>query len=113
MSHNLFRLEDADQFGWEGIAGYAISSKDDYAEISTSIVEVAGRHGKALDKMSTLVYFVIDGQGTYVVGDNEFQVVKSDTVIIPKNTTYDFYGKMKLFLVMTPAFDPINNAMQE
>ena len=33
---------------------------------------------------------------------------EGDVIEIPKNTEFVFAGKMKLLLIMTPAFDPKN-----
>ena len=33
-------------------------------------------------------------------------MVEGDVIEIPKNTEFVFAGKMKLLLIMTPAFDP-------
>lgn len=104
-----FSLKRARKFGWKGLKGWVFNSKTDFKNASAAYFEVTGRHGKIKTKKSDRIYFVIDGHGEFSVGKKVFRVKKNDVVIVPKNTPYDYRtlnGKLKLFLVHTPAFDP-------
>lgn len=104
-----FRLKEAFQFGWDGLKGWAYNSKDDFAGASAAYFEVEGKHGKVKSKKSDGVYYVVEGKGEFVVGGETVLVEKSEVVIVPKNTPYDYRsieGTIKLFLVHCPAFDP-------
>ncbi|HAE36994.1 TPA: hypothetical protein DCG29_04045 [Candidatus Nomurabacteria bacterium] len=104
-----FSLEKSHGFGWEGLKGFAYNSKKEFPNASTAYFEVSGSHGKTKTTLSDRIYYVIEGNGEFTVGDQKITVAKSDVVIIPKNTAYDYKtsGKvLKLFLVHTPAYDP-------
>ncbi|MCX6826427.1 MAG: cupin domain-containing protein, partial [candidate division Zixibacteria bacterium] len=65
-------------------------------------------HGKVKSTKSDRVYLVLEGKGKFMVGNEKNDVKKDDVIIIPKNTPYDYKaigGKLKLFLVHTPAYD--------
>jgi mannose-6-phosphate isomerase-like protein (cupin superfamily) len=103
-----FTLKNAKEFGWGGLKGWAYNSKDDFAHASAAIFKVTGSHGKVKSTKSDRVYLVLEGKGQFVVGDEKTDVEKDDVIIIPKNTPYDYKtvgGKLKLFLVHTPAYD--------
>jgi mannose-6-phosphate isomerase-like protein (cupin superfamily) len=100
-----FKLSNAEKFGWSGLKGYAYSSKKDFKEASAAYFEVQDRHGKVKSKLCDRIYYVIEGRGKFIIGGKETKVSKTDVVIVPKNTPYDYKGKMKLFLVHAPAFD--------
>ncbi len=101
-----FEKKDARVFGWRGLKGWAYNSKEDFPTASAAYIEVTGKHGKIKTTKSDKIYFIISGKGKFIINGKETQVKKTDVVIIPKNTPYDYSGKMKLFLVDTPAFDP-------
>ncbi|MEM5778688.1 MAG: cupin domain-containing protein [Candidatus Aenigmatarchaeota archaeon] len=103
-----FKLKDAYKFGWEGLKGLAYNSKKDFKRASAAMFEVTGRHGKVKSLVSDRVYLVLEGQGEFIINNKKVTVKKDDVIIVPKNTPYDYKavkGKLKLFLVHTPAFD--------
>jgi mannose-6-phosphate isomerase-like protein (cupin superfamily) len=97
------------EFSWEGLKGWAYNSKEDFPQASTAYFEITGRHGKTKTTTSDRVYYVLEGEGIFEIADKKSKVQKTDVVIIPKNTEYDYWTTteiLKLFLVHTPAFDP-------
>lgn len=105
-----FTLKGAKEFGREGLKGFAYNSAEDFLNASAAYLEVTGRHGKIKTTTSDRIYYVLDGNGIFTIGDENREVQKTDVVIIPKNTPYDFKAMngsvLKMFLVHTPAFDP-------
>jgi len=104
-----FTLKNSYKFSWEGLKGWAYNSKEDFENASAAYFEVSGSHGKIKTTHSDRIYFVIDGKGEFEIGGKIIPVKKSDVIIVPKNTPYDYRSKegvLKLFLVHTPAFDP-------
>ncbi|MDD5163335.1 MAG: hypothetical protein PHD95_03960 [Candidatus ainarchaeum sp.] len=101
-----FKLKNAEKFGWKGIKGKAYNSKEIFANASAAYIEVAGAHGKIKITGMDGIYLVLEGRGEFVIGNETIQAEKMDVVIVPKNTPYNYKGKMKLFLVHCPAFDP-------
>lgn len=100
-----FKLKDAKQFSWEGLKGWAFNSKEDFERASSVYIEVDGSHGKTKSKVSDRVYYVLGGEGEFIIDGKVIPVETTDVVIVPKNTPYDYKGKMQLFLVHIPAFD--------
>ncbi len=88
-----------------GIEGWAYGSKDLLPAASASLVHVDGRHGKSKSTLSDRVLYVLEGEGKFVVGDDAFPVGPEDVIVIPKNTPFEYSGKMKLFLANVPAYD--------
>ncbi len=101
-----FTNKNARKFGWKGIKGLSYTSKDDFPEMSCARVAVTGRHGKIKNVKCNRLYFVISGKGEFSIDDEIIKCKKDDVIIIPKNTPYDYRGKMNLLLVDTPAFEP-------
>ena len=104
-----YRLKNAFKFAWEGLTGWAYNSRNDFPNMSAAYFEVTGRHGKVKTTKSDRVYLVLDGQGEFMIDGKTISVEKTDVVIVPKDTAYDYKavkGTLKLFLVHCPAYDP-------
>jgi mannose-6-phosphate isomerase-like protein (cupin superfamily) len=57
---------------------------------------------------STYQWFIIEGKGTYVINDEKHSVEAGDLVVVPPNNRMHYFGKMKMLLVTTPAYDETN-----
>lgn len=104
-----YSLSEAYRFSWPGITGFAFNSKSDFERASAAVFEVNERHGRVRNLLSDRVYLVLEGAGEFVIDSNIISVSKYDVVIVPKDTEYDYRGKMKLFLVHCPAYDPTSD----
>jgi len=103
-----FTLRNSDKFDWKGVKGYVYSNKKDFKNASCALLVVSGSHGKVKTTLSDRVYYITEGYGEFLVGDEIFKVKKSDAIIVPKNTIYDFWATkntLKLFMVTLPAYD--------
>jgi len=104
-----YTLKEAYPFNWEGLEGWAYNSKDDFPNASAAYFEVTQSHGKVKTTKSDRIYLILDGEGEFIINGKIIPVKKTDVIIVPKNTPYDYKstrGVLKLFLVHTPAFDP-------
>jgi mannose-6-phosphate isomerase-like protein (cupin superfamily) len=101
------KLTLATAYPWSmpGLEGRSYGSKDISPTASASIIEVDGRHGKGKTTVSDRIFYILEGEGEFVVGDEVFPVQSTDVIVVPKNTSFDYSGKMKLFLVHVPAYD--------
>lgn len=61
-----------------------------------------------LDEVSTHMWFIIEGKGTFVIDDEKIEAGPKDVVVVPPNKRIHYFGKMKMLLCTTPAFDPKN-----
>lgn len=107
MNRFHFTLAGGEQWGWEGIAGVSLSSKQHCGAISGAVMTVTGRHGETSSAINDRIYFVLAGTGHFVVGGDEAVVGPDEMVIVPKDTCYDFWSdtEMRLFVVDSPAFE--------
>jgi mannose-6-phosphate isomerase-like protein (cupin superfamily) len=66
------------------------------------IADVDGDHGTHVNKLSDRVYFVLEGSGIVIAGDNKFEVVPLDVVSIPKGTAHSISGKLRVVIITAP-----------
>ncbi len=81
------------------IKGYEINSN-----FSGALIEINGNHGKLKCLNEDRIYFIISGKGKFIIDNEETSVSKNDLIFIPRNTAYNFNGKMKYFLICSPEF---------
>ncbi|MFA5886325.1 MAG: cupin domain-containing protein [Patescibacteria group bacterium] len=71
--------------------------------------EVAEGHLEEFyNKVSTFIYYILEGEGKFFLDGVETFVKATDLVVIPPNTKIYYLGKMKLNLITVPAWAPEN-----
>ena len=99
----IFKLNNAKKVEREGFTAFIYNLKDDFPSCNTVYVDCHKFHKKVYVKTSHRIYFVIEGNGTFLVGDKKDKVEKNDVIVIEPMTKYSYEGKMKLFEINFPA----------
>jgi hypothetical protein len=89
---------------------FAYNTKEDFEKPSVRIVGSRRQHGRIRQPFSDRVYPIPEGEGEFLFGNGEGDdeavlVGKHDVVIVPKDTACDYRGRVRLFLVHTPAYE--------
>jgi mannose-6-phosphate isomerase-like protein (cupin superfamily) len=97
----IIRASDATQkeIGSMRIMEYKINP-----DFSAAVIDIDGKHGKIKCPSEDRVYFILEGEGTFIIDGKEERVSKDDVILVPKNTPYDIAGTMRFFLLCTPEF---------
>ncbi len=82
------------------ISEYKINSN-----FSGDLIEIDGDHGSVKCLNEDRIYFIIEGEGKFIIDKEESMVSQNDLIFVPKNTPYNIIGKMKFFLVCSPEFN--------
>lgn len=84
MSHKL--TKSADIFSVEKF-GIRLDVLPHIADVGVVVAETkTGHNQEFIHKTSTFHYFILDGEGTYFLDDEEVPVVKGDLLSIPPGT---------------------------
>lgn len=92
-------------FEQKGLTGYNfnLTCKD----ISLSYEDVFKGHDTYdLNEYSSKIYYVLEGEGTFCIENEKMKVKQGEVIEVPKGANFVFVGKMKLLLIMSPAFRP-------
>lgn len=54
---------------------------------------------------STFMYLILEGNGTFVLNDEHVEAEPKDLIVIPPKTRIHYFGKMKMVLCTTPAWE--------
>ena len=80
---------------------------------SGTLITIDGTHGLMKNIKEDRIYFVIEGEGKFIVNGEETIVSKNDLIFVPKNTPYNIIGKMTYFLLCTPEFKAEDDVVLE
>ena len=78
------------------------SSNMGYSVVRTHL---NGNHPLMKNVISNRTYYIINGNASFDVENEHFDLEQGDTLTIPKNTLYKFEGKFDAILISCPAFD--------
>jgi mannose-6-phosphate isomerase-like protein (cupin superfamily) len=74
-------------------------------DLSVTWVRIAGRHRRLRTDRSTRVYYVLEGEGRFTLGDEPAAAVRTgDVVVVPRGVPYDLDGELTYLVVNGPAF---------
>jgi mannose-6-phosphate isomerase-like protein (cupin superfamily) len=105
------RLDETDGFSRKGFDGHVYVPSEAGVGFNVLSVDVHGAHPrKRMLGDTTRTYYVIEGNGTFTVGDTASEVQQGDLFVIPPNGEYEYQGQMKLLEVNV---SPDNNFQDE
>ena len=111
MEH-IKSISNTPLFRQQGLDGYGYNLE--CKEISLNTIDCFKGHDKYhTNPYSTHIYYVLDGEGKFKINNQIFNVKKDDCIEIPKNAKFVYEGKMKLLLIMSPAFRPQDGIVGE
>ena len=84
-----------------------VVTRDKAAGLSVTWVQIWGEHPGMRTDEADRVYYVIEGTGSFKVGDEPSgDVAAGDVVLIPRGIPYWFSGDMTYLVMNGPAFRP-------
>lgn len=87
-------------------SGISITLEDSYKKHDTYCTNIK----------KTCIFYVAEGEGIFIIDNEEYVVKKGDIIEIPKDTEFTYIGKMKLLFISVPAYadeDFINGKLNE
>lgn len=73
-------------------------------EVGMSYQELSGRgpkSGRYLNKVCSEIFFVVNGSGVFVVGDERYQVQEKDVVVVEPNTPFHIETDNIVYITIT------------
>lgn len=92
-----------DDFGF--IKVKQLLNQEDVPNMSLAVVKIDGINKKIINHSSDALYYVLEGNGTFNVNDEEMNLEKGDLIFIPKGSAYFDKGKMTLLSFNNPRFE--------
>ena len=92
------------------VHGVDIKIFDENVPTNNLVIEQCkvGRLEEFYDDISTHMWFITEGEVTFVLNDEKVVASPGDLVVVPPKTRIHYFGEVKMILCVTPSFDPVN-----
>lgn len=77
-------------------------------DIDFKRVSVEEGHFEEFKSTSWFIYYILKGNGIFVLNDEHVAVKEGDIVSIPPNTRIHYFGKLEFTLIVTPPWKAEN-----
>jgi mannose-6-phosphate isomerase-like protein (cupin superfamily) len=67
-----------------------------------------GHFQEFYDVESAFIYYIINGNGVFILDDEKVEAKATDLIVIPPKTRIHYFGTMEMVLIVCPAFDEKN-----
>jgi mannose-6-phosphate isomerase-like protein (cupin superfamily) len=106
----LVRLDDVPEIAESSndlVMRQLVDATSGEGNLSVTWVRLAGRHRRLRTDRSTRLYYVVEGDGWFAVGEeSEVAIHAGDVVVVPRRTAYALGGELTYLVVNGPAFAP-------
>jgi predicted house-cleaning noncanonical NTP pyrophosphatase (MazG superfamily) len=105
-SRMVFRPETAEVIEKHGVNMRIYTSKADCKNAALLYQETEiGHKEEFFHEKSDFIYYILEGSGTWIIEDNEFEVRARDAVVVPAGKRFWFRGNLKQICVTAPAWE--------
>lgn len=102
----VFRLENAEVIEKHGVRMRIYTTKADCKNAAVLYQETETGHAEEfLHERSDFIYYILEGNGIWIVEDKEFEVRAGDVVVVPAGKRFWFRGCLKQICVTSPAWE--------
>lgn len=106
MSH-VFHLPENPSFEKVGIRGKIFDTRSVSEEVEFTVVETEAGHQTRIREQACLFsYFILEGAGSFEIGDVTENCSAGDLVIVPRGVAFQYAGRMRMLLVSAPWWFP-------
>lgn len=102
----VFRPEGSKVIEKHGVCMMIYNTKEDSPNAAVLYQETKTGHAEEfLHYKSDFLYYILEGSGTWVVENREFEVRKGDVVVVPAGNRFWFRGNLKQVCITAPAWE--------
>jgi mannose-6-phosphate isomerase-like protein (cupin superfamily) len=102
----VYRKKGAVRIEKHGVDMWIYDTKAECTQVAVVYQETQSGHAEEFfHEKSAFIYYILDGSGTWVVEDEEFEAETGDVVIVPPGKRFYFKGKLKQLCITAPAWE--------
>lgn len=107
MKKYKYTSAEADKFSKHGIDLIVYGQTEPSANVCHVSVK-KGHFQEFYDKKSAFTYYIVKGEGTFMLDNEPIKVKATDLMVIPPNTKIHYFGTMEMVLTVSPAWKEEN-----
>lgn len=105
-SRTVFKPENAEVIDKRGVRMRIYTTKSDCSNAAILYQETETGHAEEfVHEISNFIYYIIEGRGTWIIEDKEYEVQAGDVVVVPAGKRFWFKGNLKQICVTAPAWE--------
>lgn len=102
----IFKKEAAIQFEKQGVTMRVYNSKEQCENAAIVYQETSVGHSEEFyHTKSHFIFYIIEGEGTWYIEDEPYNVASGDVVIIPPGKRFYYKGTLKQVCITSPAWE--------
>lgn len=102
----VFRPENSVVIEKHGVSMMIYTTKKDSSNAAVLYQEtVKGHMEEFVHEKSDFMYYILEGRGTWIVEDREYEVQAKDVVVVPAGKRFWFKGNLKQLCITSPAWE--------
>lgn len=102
----LFKPENSKVIEKYGVKMRIYSTKSDCKAAAVLYQETETGHAEEfMHEKSNFIYYIIEGNGTWIIEDKEHEVKTGDVIIVPAGKRFWFKGKLRQVCITAPAWE--------
>ena len=101
----MYVIHEPSELSFEraGVKGKVFPTQERFAGAEFVLVATeTGHETQISEKESTLIYYVIEGSGQFLIEGDIDEVTAGDMVIVPLEKVFTYKGKLKMLRVSVP-----------
>jgi len=102
----IYRRSDATSFVKHGVRMWVYTGRQDCPRAAIVYQETDRGHAEEFyhDK-SAFIFYIIEGQGVWIIENEEYPVEATDVVIVPPGKRFYYRGTLKQVCITAPAWE--------
>jgi predicted house-cleaning noncanonical NTP pyrophosphatase (MazG superfamily) len=102
----VFKPELSEVIEKHGVRMRIYTTKSDCRNAAVLYQETETGHAEEfVHKTSNFIYYILEGSGTWIIEDREYEVQVGDVVVVPAGKRFWFRGNLKQVCVTAPAWE--------
>lgn len=102
----VFKPENAEVIEKHGVRMRIYTTKSDCRNAAVLYQETETGHAEEfMHEISNFIYYIIEGNGTWIIEDKEHEVQAGDVVVVPVGKRFWFRGNLKQVCVTAPSWE--------
>jgi mannose-6-phosphate isomerase-like protein (cupin superfamily) len=102
----IYKKKDASAIEKHGVRMRIYNSKEDCPQAALVYQETESGHAEEFyHEKSAFIYYIIEGNGIWIIEDKQYDVSEGDVIIVPPGKRFYFKGKIKQICITAPAWE--------
>ncbi|MBI5681316.1 MAG: cupin domain-containing protein [Methanobacterium sp.] len=102
----IYKFKNADFIEKNHVKMHIYNNKEEFLQAAVVYQETEKGHLEEFyHEKSAFIYYILEGEGKWIIEDKEYEVKARDVVTIPPGKRFYFKGNLKQLCITAPAWD--------